>query len=274
MNKYYITNPDNIDRYINLNVSGFIYGIEKFSSEFNSYLSLDKISLICNKCKNNNKDIIIFLNRLYFENELKDLKNILIKLSKLDVIIGFTDDAVLNILNEIGFKGQKLLISNHTGTNSYTLDFYLNRGVKNAYICTELTLNEIKDIENNTKSNIFVKGYGHLNMATSSRKLLTNYFKFIKKKKSNKVYTFKDFVTSKEFKIVEDFNTNFYTNDIFNMIEYIPELDNINIILDNYLIDKEVFFNEVNNFLNNNITKDNYIGFLDKETVYRVTDYD
>ena len=70
MNKYYITNPDNIDRYIDLNVSGFIYGIEKFSSEFNSYLSLDKISLICNKVKNNHKDILIFLNRLYFEHEL------------------------------------------------------------------------------------------------------------------------------------------------------------------------------------------------------------
>ena len=72
MNKFYITNPSDID----LDVSGFIFGIEKFSSEFNSYLSLDKIPLVCDKCKNNNKDIIIFLNRLYFEHEIDDLKDI------------------------------------------------------------------------------------------------------------------------------------------------------------------------------------------------------
>ena len=101
MNKYYITNPSDIDRYISLDVSGFIFGIEKFSSEFNNYLSLDEISLMCDKCKNNNKDIIIFLNRLYFEHEIDELKEIIKELSKLNVIIGFTDDSVLNILDEI-----------------------------------------------------------------------------------------------------------------------------------------------------------------------------
>lgn len=274
MNKFYITNPSDIDRYINLDVSGFIFGIEKFSSEFNSYLSLDEISLMCDKCKNNNKDIIIFLNRLYFEHEIDDLKETIKELSKLNVIIGFTDDSVLNILDEIGFKGESMLISNHLGTNSYTLDFYLNRGVKNAYISTEITVDEINEINSHTNSNIFIKGYGYLNMATSSRKLLTNYFKFINKNKDKNSYTFKDFVTSKEFKIVEEYNSNFYTGDIFNSIEFLDKLDNLNIILDNYMIDEEVFYKEVNNFINHNISEGNYTGFLDKKTVYKVEDYE
>lgn len=274
MNKFYITNPSDIDRYINLDVSGFIFGIEKFSSEFNSYLSLDEISLMCDKCKNNNKDIIIFLNRLYFEHEIDDLKETIKELSKLNVIIGFTDDSVLNILDEIGFKGESMLISNHLGTNSYTLDFYLNRGVKNAYISTEITVDEINEINSHTDSNIFIKGYGYLNMATSSRKLLTNYFKFINKNKDKNSYTFKDFVTSKEFKIVEEYNSNFYTGNIFNSIEFLDKLDNLNIILDNYMIDEEVFYKEVNNFINHNISEGNYTGFLDKKTVYKVEDYE
>ena len=274
MNKFYITNPSDIDRYINLDVSGFIFGIEKFSSEFNSYLSLDKISLMCDKCKNNNKDIIIFLNRLYFEHEIDDLREIIKELSKLNVIIGFTDDSVLNILDEIGFKGESMLIANHIGTNSYTLDFYLNRGVKNAYISTEITVDEINEINSHTDSNTFIKGYGYLNMATSSRKLLTNYFKFINKNKDKNSYTFKDFITSKEFKIVEEYNSNFYTGDIYNSIEFIDKLDNLNIILDNYMVDEEVFYKEVNNFINHNISRGNYTGFLDKKTVYKVEDYE
>ena len=274
MNKFYITNPSDIDRYINLDVSGFIFGIEKFSSEFNSYLSLDEISLMCDKCKNNNKDIIIFLNRLYFEHEIDELKETIKELSKLNVIIGFTDDSVLNILDEIGFKGESMLIANHIGTNSYTLDFYLNRGVKNAYISTEITVDEINEINSHTDSNIFIKGYGYLNMATSSRKLLTNYFKFINKNKDKNSYTFKDFVTSKDYKIVEEYNSNFYTGDIYNSIEFIDKLDNLNIILDNYMIDEEVFYKEVNNFINHNVSEGNYTGFLDKKTVYKVEDYE
>ena len=248
MNKFYITNPNNIERYLDLNISGFIFGIEKFSSEFNNYLSLDEISLMCDKCKNNNKDIIIFLNRLYFEYEIDDLRETIKELSKLNVIIGFTDDSVLNILDEIGFKGESMLISNHLGTNSYTLDFYLNRGVKNAYISTEITIDEINEINSHTNSNIFIKGYGYLNMATSSRKLLTNYFKFIDKNKDKNNYTFKDFVTSKEFKIVEDYNSNFYTGDIYSCLKYLNELDNLK--------------------------DEGYTGFLDKKTVYKVEDYE
>ena len=274
MNKFYITNPSNIDRYINLDVFGFIFGIEKFSSEFNSYLSLDKISLMCDKCKNNNKDIIIFLNRLYFEHEIDSLKKLIIELSNYDVIIGFADDAVLNILDEIGFKGDSMLISNHLGTNSYTINFYLEKGVKNAYISTEITKEEINEINKNTMSNIFIKGYGYLNMATSSRKLLTNYFKFIDKNKDKNNYTFKDFVTSKEFKIVEDYNSNFYTGDIYSCLKYLNELDNLNIILDNYMIDEDKFYEEVNNFINHNIKDEGYTGFLDKKTVYKVEDYE
>lgn len=274
MNKFYITNPNNIDKYINLNISGFIFGIEKFSSEFNNYLSLDEISLMCDKCKNNNKDIIIFLNRLYFEHEIDELKEIIKKLSKLDIIIGFTDDSVLNILDDIGYKGASMLISNHIGTNSYTIDFYLNKGVKNAYISTEITKEEINEINKNTKSNIFIKGYGYLNMATSSRKLLTNYFKFIDKNKDKNNYTFKDFVTSKEYKIVEEYNSNFYTGDIYSCLKYLNELDNLNIILDNYIIDEDKFYEEVNNFINHNIKDEGYTGFLDKKTVYKVEDYE
>ena len=274
MNKFYITNPNNLDKYLKLDISGFIFGIEKFSSEFNSYISLDNLSDLCNKCKNNNKDIIIFLNRLYFEHEIESLKEIITKLSKYNVIIGFTDDAVLNILDEIGFKGQSMLISNHLGTNSYTINFYLEKGVKNAYISTEITKEEINEINNNTMSNIFIKGYGYLNMATSSRKLLTNYFKFIDKNKDKNNYTFKDFVTSKEFKIVEEYNSNFYTGDIYSCLKYLNELDNLNIILDNYMIDEDKFYEEVNNFISHNIKDEGYTGFLDKKTVYKVEDYE
>ena len=40
------------------------------------------------------------------------------------------------------------------------------------------------------------------------------------------------------------------------------------------MIDEELFYKEVNNFINHNISEGNYTGFLDKKTVYKVEDYE
>ena len=57
-------------------------------------------------------------------------------------------------------------------------------------------------------------------MATSSRKLLTNYFTYINKEKNKDTYIFHDKVKDKDYIITEGFNTDFYTKKVLNGIKF------------------------------------------------------
>ena len=138
--------------------------------------------------------------------------------------------------------------------------------------------------------------YGHLLMATSSRKLLSNYFKYINKNKDKDLYTFKDIVKNKDYLIKEEDNSLFLTKDVLNGLLFLKELyDNKvdYIYLDDYLIDDKKFLNIIDAYsdgLNNiddvdfinklnevvkiNTENNTFNGFLDKKTVFRVNDYE
>ena len=133
-------------------------------------------------------------------------------------------------------------------------------------------------------------------MATSSRKLLTNYFSYINKSKDKDTYIIEDKVKKEDYIITEGFNTDFYTKKVLNGIKYFPELINNNIdfiYLDDYFIDSNNFYNVIEAFsslrnasndksfvnkleqvVNTNTYEDTYYGFLEKKTVYKVEDYE
>ena len=88
-------------------------------------------------------------------------------------------------------------------------------------------------------------------MATSSRKLLTNYFEYIDKEKNNKEYVMKDKVKDKEYRLVEERDTNFFTNSVLNGIKFLPGLieNGIDFIyLDDYMLDENKFYNVIEAF--------------------------
>ena len=133
-------------------------------------------------------------------------------------------------------------------------------------------------------------------MATSSRKLLTNYFRYINKSKNKDTYILHDKVKANDYIITEGFNTDFYTKKVLNGIKFFPELikNNIDFIyLDDYFIDSNNFYNVIEAFsslrnapedisfvnkleqvVNTNTYEDTYYGFLEKKTVYKVEDYE
>ena len=210
--------------------------------------------------------------------------------------ICFSDLGVLNILKDINYKGEIVWIGNHLGTNSNTINFLEKRGVTHALLSTEITIDEIIKIKKNTNIKIGTILYGYLNMATSSRKLLTNYFEYIDQNKKEDTYKIKDKIKNKDYFLVEQDNTNFFTNDVLNGIKFYPELleNGIDfIILDNFKLDKTNFSNVIEAFsslrsdpndndfikslekvVDSNTESNTFYGFLDKKTVYKVEDYE
>lgn len=273
MSKIYIPLPkkEDIDLY---DVDGFFIGIKGYSYGFNNLVTLDEL----NDYLKSNKEVFITFNRLYYNNEIEDLKNLISELIKLPITgISFSDMGVLNILNELNYNGEILWFSNHLGTNSRTIKFLSKRGVKSFLLSNEITKDEIIKIKNNSNEKIGCTLYGHLNMATSSRKLLTNYFEYINKSKDKDTYTIKDKIKDEEYIVTEGFNTDFYTKRILNGIKYYKELSDNNIdfiYLDDYMINKDDFINIVKAFKSNEVIDSDYLGFLEKKTVYKVEDYE
>ena len=299
MSEIYVPLPqkDKISLYLEQDFDGFIIGLDKFSENYNYLVKDDELEDIINYVINKNKKVFISFNKLYFNDDITDVKNYINKIKEYNISgICFSDIGVLNILNDINFKGDIYWVGNHLGTNSNTINFLEKRGVSYALLSTEITKDEIIKIKNNTNIKVGAVLYGFLNMATSSRKLLTNYFEFIDKEKNKDRYLMKDKIKKIDYNVVEKDNTNFFTNSVLNGIKFFPELiDNgIDFIfLDDYLLDENSFYNIIEAFsslrnaykddkfvstleevVESNTYFDTFYGFLDKKTVYKVEDYE
>lgn len=300
MTKIFVSLPkkEYIDFYSQNSIDGFYLGIEGFSNNFNYYIKIDELEEYINYINKINKKIYVFLNRIYYNNDLDKLKELLFKLEKLNISgVNFSDVSVYNIVKENNLNINLIWDSRHLATNYKTINFWNKRGVKTSVLSTEITIDEIVEIKKNTESFIGVFLYGYLNMATSSRQLLTNYFNHINKYKKADKYLMHENVTDKNYPVVEENNeTLFFSSEILNGIEYLPTLveNKIDfILLDDYMINPNKFYNVTETFcalLNAphdkefieklkqvsdiNSDKETTTGFLNKKTVYKVKDYE
>lgn len=289
-----LPSKDMLNLYLEHDIDGFIVGLEKYSENYNILINASELKELINKV---DKKIYVSLNKLYFNDDIDEVRKVINDIVKLDIEgICFSDMGVLNILNDINYKGEIIWIGNHLGTNSKTINFLEKRGVTKALLSTEITIKEIIKIKKNTNIKIGAILYGYLNMATSSRKLLSNYFEYIDETKKEDTYKIKDKVKNKDYFLVEKDNTNFFTNDVLNGIKFYPELIDNNIdfiLLDNYKLDKPNFYNIIEAFsslrnaphdkkfieslekvVDSNTDSNTFYGFLDKKTVYKVEDYE
>lgn len=299
MNEIYVPLPskENIAFYAQQDFDGFIIGLEGFSSNFNSFVKVSELEDTIKELKQYDLKIFISFDRLYYNDEIDKVRDILLKIKKMDITgVFYTDIGVLNILNDIDFDKEIFWLSNHLGTNSKTLNFLEKRNVNSAILSNEICVDEILKIRKNTKIKLGIIMYGFLNMATSSRKLLTNYFSYTEKKKSKDKYYMKDKVKEGTYRVVEGDNTNFFTDKVLNGIKFYPKLieNNINfIILDDYMLNENNFYNIIEAFsslrkapedkdfveklekvVDANTYYETFYGFLDKKTVFKVEDYE
>ena len=97
-------------------------------------------------------------------------------------------------------------------------------GINYAYISSDITKEEIRDIKLNTKSKLFITAYGYVPIFYSRRYLLNNYFEYIDKSYKKDV-----FYLDNEYPIKEsDFGTIIYSNKITN-------IKNVSLIYDTFL---------------------------------------
>lgn len=265
-------------------VDGFIIGIKGLSVNLPCYF--DDIEEIVNYLVLMKKEVFVSLNKNMHNSDLEYLKQTLVKLDKLNITgVIYYDASVVNIKKELGLKLDLVWGQEHMTTNYLTSNYWYNFGAKYMLISSDITIDEIKAINEKTKVKLLVPLFGYIPIFNSRRHLVKNYLKTFKLDSSSENYLIEK--EGKSYQIIDDDNgTIVYSNNILNGIGEYLNLANNNIeyiVLNSYGIDEEQFskvidlFNSVDNSNIENYIKeiDNMFnntdrGFLYTETVYKV----
>ena len=218
-------------------------------------------------------------------NEIDDLKEVLIELDKLNIKgIFFYDIAILELKRELNLKNDLIWSQTHMVNNYRTCDYYYSKGVKYALLGKEITLEEIKEIINKSKITSMVEVVSIPNIAFSKRKLLTNFYKDLNKK-TNYELEIEEKATHEKYLVKEENKgTSFYQNKLINGTSVIKELYDNNceyIIMreDNIDCFKELII-DTKKYIDNKCIDNDYVdkykklgdntNFFFKKTIYKV----
>ena len=268
MSKIIVT-PISLDHMYELtsyNIDGFIVPIKNLSANQSFEVDYKDLELVIDKIKN--KEVILLINKMMHSSDIELLRKVLKKTSTLKVDkIMYYDNSVYMLSQELKINIPLVIYQDHLNLSILSNKFYNDMGINYAYISSDITKEEIRDIKLNTKSKLFITAYGYVPIFYSRRYLLSNYFEYIDKSYKKDV-----FYLDNEYPIKEsDFGTIIYSNKIINLINELDKLDFIDyIVMDSFNIDRQEFNEMVNKFINKDKVEDTYTGFLDKKTIYKV----
>lgn len=265
------------------NVDGFIIGLKDMSINMPTYFNLFEIKEINDILKEKNKELFVSLNKNMHNNDLDYLKEVLIEFENIKIDgIFYYDVSLINLKQELNLRLNLVFSEEHSVTNYATINYWNMMGAEYAYLSNEITLEEIIDIKRNSNSCLFVQVFGYVPIFASERKLITNYLKqFNLESTGNKYYIEKE---NKKYRILENkYNTEVYSNYILNAIDEIEKLKEEEIeylVFNSFDIDKDIFkhiVENINDIYSTEVDKmleNTDKGFLYKETIYRVKNYE
>ena len=261
---------DNLGKVLNSDVDGIILSLEGLSVNSNIYFTIEDIKSIINLTS---KEICVSINKIMHTEDLDKLEQALVKLNKLNIRkIFFYDISILNICKRLNIKKDLVIFQDHLNASLYSNNFYKDRGIAYATITNDITLEEINEISKYNK--LILISYGYLPIFNSGRHLVSNYLEYIHENRLHKLYYIKN--GEDKYPILEEKEgTTIFTKEPINLIN---ELDKINVdyvILNAFNIKTSDFMEMLDNYVNNRkIDKDEYVGFLNTKTVYKVDDYE
>lgn len=250
-----INNLDEINEYKKIGINNFLFALEGFSIGYNSF-----------ELKDIPKESFILINRVLDSKDIDNLKLIKDDLVKYKGII-FEDLGVYQIFKDSDID----LIWNqaHFGTNLSSINIWLDK-VSSAVISNEITKEEITDIVSGVKKPVVFNVFGKNMIMYSRRTLLSNFNKYNELEKYNDMVLGENH-TNNNFLVKESsFGSAFFNNEYFNYIEFSNTLNDDNIRF--YLVlNLDLNVDKVIDVLNGESFGND--GFLNKKTVYRMSEY-
>ena len=276
--------PNSIKQINNLNkyYDGVIIGLRDYSVNMPVTFSMEDIKEITKICKNNNKEVFIALNKNMQNKDIPYLKDILKEIDTFNIEgILYYDIALVNLKDELKINTPLVWSQEHLTTNYLTCDFWNMYGAKYVYLSSEITLDEINEIAENTKALTMVNMFGYLPMFVSKRHLVKNYLDTFNIKDDSKInYLYKE---NYLYQIIDsDLGTIAYSHSVLNGIQESLDIKTDYIVLNSFSIPDDIFSKVVEMFYTvdkSNVLEykeridsmlDTDLGFLYKETIYKV----
>ena len=126
--------------------SSFILPLKDFSVGFEIGYTIDEINELSEKY-----NISVIINKFIHKKDLDFIRKELFKFSDKINYFFIEDFSLINYL-----PNEKLVISpNHIISNYYSVNYLNELGYNSVMISNELTIDELVEIKNNTKSNLF-----------------------------------------------------------------------------------------------------------------------
>ena len=102
MNNILIPFPDknNFKFFMENNIDGFIIGIEGYSETFNHLVKMSELNDICKMLKEKDKKIYIMLNKVYFNEQMEELKKVVRSIEKLDINLNGSNKQAIILLED------------------------------------------------------------------------------------------------------------------------------------------------------------------------------
>ena len=258
---------DHLEKLIDKDIYGIMLYIDKLSVNSSFYVNVEQI----NSINFNGKKIFVVMNKIMHNNDLEMVRDNLLTLKNMDVKIMFYDMCIYNISKEFDMLDKLIIYQDHLNTSILSNKFYFDLGIKGSCISSDITGEELIEIKNSNKMDIYFMGYGYAPIFYSRRYLIKNYLKFIQKEELIGEYTIISDM-NKEYPIREEaYGTTIYSEKPINLINYLNYLNDIDyIIMNSNLIDDEEFLLMVDKFINKENIDECYLGFFNTKTIFKV----
>ncbi len=259
----YLIIPNNKELKLFNNFNTFILPLKGYSIGFDVYFDVDEINELSNKY-----NVYVIMNKFLHKN-IDEFRKIYNSFNK-NIMFIVEDIGLTDIIS----KDRLIMYENHILSNYSAINYLNELGYKNVVINNDLTIDEIKEIKNKTKSNLFYFYISKNHLMYSRRNLVSNFNKNYNLENKDS-YKLRELVSNKILDIKEEKDGTVVTFDkIFCASKYLNELDSVNLIINLSGIDdintKMILENYKNKELYNLIDSDYY--FLEHDIKYKVGD--
>ena len=247
--------------------------------------NLENIYLI-NQC---GKKAILDYSIMVTPFEIANLTKELLSFKDSDCLFYITDLGLAKILKDAGMIKRVIYDPITMLTNSLDINEYASYGFLSLALSNEITLDDMKNIINNTSCQLFLQVFGYRLMFHSRRMLISLYLEKLGRKLNQSDMFLKEASRDDYLPIVENSNgTYIYRGYVLNLLKYLKELDlefaflnNFRIKPKDYLRTVEIYYNYLNDKLDINealeqLDKLNFAfkdGFLFVDSVYNKEEF-
>ncbi len=242
----------------------FLLPLKDYSIGYDVYYTLDEINELSKKYK-----VFVIMNK-FLHMSIYDFEKIYPKFNK-NIKFIVEDIGLVNIID----KDRLVLYENHILSNFVAVNYLYDLGIKSVVINNDLTISEIKELKEKTKSNIYYFYTSKNTLMYSRRNLVSNFNKNFNIKDNKNSYLLKEQVSKKVLEIKEESDGSIVRyNKIFCASKYLDDLKDLNLIIDltdiNEVSTNMILENLDNNKLCDLIDSDYY--FLEHPIKYKVGD--